>query len=161
MRKGIEMDTETLAVGWRAIPLGPWERYRHDLDGGRRVIVARGPCGGWAWDLWGRLEVPACLDLGEAATAREAMDGADRAAAECAALTDDEVIARNGIDAFAGVVLLKVVNVGAGKQCVMCRNEITAGMAAEEASADAWLWCGSCACRNPGSLIAEGMAATA
>jgi hypothetical protein len=125
------------------------------------VIVARGLYGGWVRDLWGRLEVPACLDLGEAATAREAMDDADQTATQYAALTDDELIARNGIDAFAGVVLLKVVNVGVGKQCVMCRNEITAGLAAEEASADAWLWCGSCACRNPGSLMAEGMAAPA
>ena len=86
------------------MPLGPWERYRRDLDDGRRVIVARGLHGNWVWDLWGRLEGPACLDLGEAASAREAMDDADRAAAGYAALTDDEMIARNGIDAFAGVV---------------------------------------------------------
>jgi hypothetical protein len=155
------MGTETLATGWRAMPLGPWERYRRDLAGGRRVVVARGLHGEWVWDLWGRLEVPVCLDLGEAASALEAMGDADRAAAGYAALADDALIARNGIDAFAGVVSLKVVNVGEGKQCVMCRTGIAPGPAAEEASADAWLWCGSCACRNPGSLMAEGLAATA
>jgi hypothetical protein len=89
------------------------------------------------------------------------MDEAERTAATYAALTDDELIARNGIDAFAGVVSLKVVNVGTGKQCVMCRNEIAPGPAAEETSEDAWLWCISCACRNPGSLLADGMAETA
>src|SRR4051812_26407375 len=62
-RKGTKMSTETLAPGWRAIPLGPWERYRRDLDGDRRVIVARGTYGGWVWDLWGTLEAPVCLDL--------------------------------------------------------------------------------------------------
>jgi hypothetical protein len=132
------MSTETLAPGWRAIPLGPWERYRRDLDGGRRVIVARSTYGGWVWDLWGTLEAPACLDLGDAATAREAMDHADRA-----------------------VVTLKIVTIGQGNRCVMCRNEIDPGPAAEETSEDRWLWCGSCACRNPGSLMADGMAATA
>jgi hypothetical protein len=50
------MGAETLAPGWRAIPLGPWERYRRDLDDGRRVIVARGTYGGWVWDLWGTLD---------------------------------------------------------------------------------------------------------
>jgi hypothetical protein len=159
--KGTEMDAETLAPGWRAIPLGPWERHRRDLDGGRRVIVACGTYGGWVWDLWGTLEAPACLDLGDAATAREAMDDADRAAAEYATVTDDELIARNGIDAFAGVVTLKIANVEQGNRCVMCRNEIDAGPAAEETSEEGWLWCGSCACRNPGSLMADGMAATA
>jgi hypothetical protein len=44
------------------------------------------------------------------------------------------VIARNGIDAFGGVVLLEVVNVGAGEQFVMCRIEIAPGLAVEEAS---------------------------
>jgi hypothetical protein len=155
------MDAETLASGWRAIPLGLWERYRRDLDGGRRVIVARGTYGGWVWDLWGKLEAPVCLDLGDAATASEAMDDAGRAVAEYAALADDKLIARNGISAFAGVVTLKVVNVGQHKRCVMCRNEIAPGPAAEETSEEGWLWCGSCACRNPGSLMADGMAATA
>jgi hypothetical protein len=160
MRKGTKMSTETLAPGWRAIPLGPWERYRRDL-GDRRVIVARGTYGGWVWDLWGTLEAPVCLDLGDAATAREAMNDADRAVAEHATATDDELIARNGISAFAGVVTLKVVNVEQGKRCVMCRNEIAPGPAAEETGEERWLWCGSCACRNPGSLMADGMAATA
>jgi hypothetical protein len=154
------MSAETLASGWQAVPLGPWERYRRDLDSSRRVIVARGTRGGWVWDLWGARDTPACLDLGEATTARGAMDDADRAVAEYAALTDDELIARNGIDAFAGVVTLKVVNVEHGNLCVMCRNEIAPGPAAEETGEDAWLWCGSCACRNPGSLMADGMAAT-
>lgn len=156
----MEMGAETVAPGWRAMPFGPWERYRRDLDDSRRLIVARGSCGDWVWDLWGTLEVPACLDLGEATTAREAMDGADRAAAEHAALSDGELIARNGIDAFAGVVTLKVVNVGQGKLCVMCRNQIAPGPAAEETGGDPWFWCGSCACRNPGSLMAEETAAT-
>jgi hypothetical protein len=111
------------------------------------------------WDLRGRLEFPARLDLGEGATAREAMDDADQAAAGYAALADDEVIARNGIDGFAGVVLLKVVTVGKGKQCVMCRTGIAAGLAAAEASADGWLRCGSCG--DPGSLMADGIAAAA
>lgn len=154
------MGAETLAPGWRAIPLGPWERYRRDLDDGRRVIVARGTYGGWVWDLWGTLEAPVCLDLGDAATAGEAMDDADRAVAEYATVTDVELIARNGIDAFAGVVTLRVVNVGEGKQCVMCRNEISHGPAGEETGEEKWLWCGSCACRNPGSLMADGMTAT-
>jgi hypothetical protein len=157
----MEMDAETLAPGWRAIPLGPWERYRRDLDCRRRVIVARGTYGGWVWDLWGKLEAPVCLDLGDAATASEAMDDADRAVAEYALLTDDEVIARNGIDAFAGVVTLKIVDVGQSNRCVMCRNEIAPGPAAEEIGEERWLWCGSCACRNPGSLMTDGMAATA
>jgi hypothetical protein len=157
----MKMDTETLAPGWRAIPHGPWERYRRDLDGGRRVIVARGTHGGWVWDLRGKLEAPVCLDLGDAATAREAMDDADRAAAEYATVTDHELIARNGIDAFTAVVTLKIVNVGQAKRCVMCRNEIAPGPAAEEPGEEGWLWCGSCACRNPGSLMADGMAATA
>jgi hypothetical protein len=109
----------------------------------------------------GTLEAPACLDLGDAATAREAMDHADRAVAEYATATDDELITRNGIDAFAGVVTLKIVTIGQGNRCVMCRNEIDPGPAAEETSEDRWLWCGSCACRNPGSLMADGMAATA
>lgn len=155
------MSAETLAPGWRAASLGPWERYRRDLDGGRYVIVTRGTCDGWVWDLWGTLETPTCLDLGEATTARGAMDDADRAATECAALTDGELIARNGVDAFAGVVTLKVVSVGQGNRCVMCRNEIASGPAAEETGEVAWLWCASCACRNPGSLMADGMAATA
>jgi hypothetical protein len=125
------------------------------------VIVARGTCGGWVWDLRGALEAPACLDLGDAATAREAMDDAGRAAAGYATVTGDELIARNGISAFAGVVTLKVVNAEPGKRCAMCRNEIAPGPAAEEAGEERWLWCGSCACRNPGSLMAGGMAATA
>jgi hypothetical protein len=155
------MCAETLAPGWQAIPLGPWERYRRDHHDDRRVIVARGTYGGWVWDLWGALEAPACLDLGDAATAGEAMDDADRAAAEYAAATDEELIARNGIDAFAGVVTLKIANSGPDKRCVMCRNEIAPGPAAEETGEERWLWCGSCACRNPGSLMADGMAATA
>jgi hypothetical protein len=157
----MKMSTETLAPGWRAIPLGLWERYRRDLDGGRRVIVARGTYGGWVWDLWGKLEAPACLDLGDAATAGGAMNDADRAAAECAAIADDELIARNGISAFAEVITLKIVNAEQGKRCVMCRNEVAPGPAAQETGEEGWLWCGSCACRNPDSLMADGMAATA
>jgi hypothetical protein len=150
------MGTETLAPEWRATPLDSWERYRRDWDGDRRVIVARGTYGGWVWDLWGTLEAPACPDLGDAATASQAMDDADRAVAEYATLTDYELIARNGIDAFAGVVTLKVVNVGQGTRCVMCRNEIDPSPAAEETGEERWLWCGSCACRNPGSSLPTG-----
>jgi hypothetical protein len=55
------------------------------------VVVARGLHGDWVWDLWGRLEVPACLDLGEGATARGAMDDADRAAARVRRSNADRV----------------------------------------------------------------------
>jgi hypothetical protein len=144
----MEMDAETLAPGWRAIPLGPWERYRRDLDAGRRMVVARGTYGGWVWDLWGTFEAPASLDLGDAATAREAMDDADRAAAEYAVLADDELIARNGINAFTGVVTLKIVNIEPGKRCVMCRNEIAPGPAVEETGEERWL-CHSGSTRPP------------
>jgi hypothetical protein len=75
-------------------------------------------------------------------------------------MADDELITRNGIDAFAAVTL-KILNVGQGNWCVMCRNEIAPGLAAEEPGEERWLWCGSCACRNPGSLMADGLAATA
>jgi hypothetical protein len=156
------MGTETLAPGWRAIPLGPWKRYRRDLDGGRRVIVARGLYGDWVWEAWSMLDLPVCLDLGESATAEKAMADADRATAGYAALTDEELIARNGLDStYAELVTLKVVTVGEGKHCVMCRNDIAPGLAAEETSEDGWLWCASCACRNPGSVMADEVTATA
>lgn len=153
---------ETLAPGWRAIPFGPWERYRRDLDGGRRVIVACGLYGDWVWEAWSMLDLPVCLELGEFATAAEAMADADWATAGHAALADGELIARNGLDAtYAGIVPLKVVTVGEGNRCVMCRNDIAPGVAAEEAGADGWLWCGSCACCNPGSVMTGEVAATA
>src|SRR5271163_2545299 len=118
----MNMSTETLAPGWRAIPLGPCERYRRDLDGGRRVIVARGLYGDWVWELWSMHDLPVCLDLGESATAEKAMADADRATAGHAALTDEELIARNGLDSTCTeLVTLKVVTVGEGRHCVMCR----------------------------------------
>jgi hypothetical protein len=157
----MKMSAETLAPGWRAIPLGPWERYRRDIDGGRRVIVARRLYGDWVWETWSVPDLPVCLDLGESATAEKAMADADRAAIGYAVLTDEELIARNGLDStYAEVATLKVVAVGEGKRCVMCGNDIPPGLAAEERSGDGWLWCGSCACRNPGSVMADGVAAT-
>lgn len=147
------MGTDTMASGWRAIPLGPWERYRLDLDGGRRVIVAPGVSGGWVWEIWSVLDSPLYLRLGESATAREAIDDADRASTEYAALTDEELTTRNGIDAYAEVVTLTVVTIGGGRRCIMCEREIAPGLAAEQAG-DGWLWCPSCACRNPGSVMA-------
>jgi len=156
------MDADTLAPGWRAIPLGPWKRYRRDLDGGRHVIVTCGLYGDWVWEAWSVLDLPVCPDLGESATADEAMADADRATAGHAALTDEELINRNGLDStYAGFVTLNVVTVGEGKHCVMCRNDIAPGLAAQEMSESGWLWCVSCACRNPGSVMADGMAATA
>lgn len=158
----MKMGTETLAPGWRPIPLGPWKRYGRDLEGGRRVVVARGLYGDWVWEAWTMPDLPVCLDLGESATAEEAMADADRAAAGYATLTDEELITRNGLDStYAEVVPLKVVTVGEGERCVMCRNDIAPGLAAGETSADRWLWCGSCASRNPGSVMVDGVTATA
>ena len=158
----MKMGTETLAPGWQATPLGPWERYRRDLDGGRRVIVTRGLYGDWVWEAWSMLDLPVCLDLGESESADRAMADADRAAAGYTALTDEELITRNGLDStYSGLATLNVVTVGEGKRCVMCRNDIAPGLAAQETSENGWLWCPSCACRNPGSVTADGMAATA
>jgi hypothetical protein len=149
-------------VNWQAIPFGPWERYRRDLEGGRRVIVAFAPYGGWVWDLWAMLDCPVCLAVSDDfATAKEAMDHADTVTAGYADLSDDELIARNGIDAYAGIDTLKIVTVGAGKRCVMCQNDIVPGLAAEDADGSAWLWCGSCASRNPGAVLCSGTSTAA
>src|SRR5258708_754526 len=136
---------ETQASGWQASPLGPWERYRRELDGGRRGIVARGR-DGWGGGLWAMLERPVWLCMGEGGTVQEVMGDADRAVAESAVLPDEELARRNGLDhTYAEVETLKVVTVGEGHGCVMCREEIEPGLAAEEAGHAGWLWCGSCA----------------
>jgi hypothetical protein len=152
------MDVEAKAsTTWQVTPFGPWERYRRDLKAGRRVIVAPALYGGWVWDLWAMLDCPACLAVGDDfGTAQEAMDQADQATAGYADFSDDELIARNGIDAYAGIDALKIVTVSAGKRCVMCRNNIMPGLAAEDADGSGWLWCGSCASRNPGAVVCGG-----
>lgn len=149
------MDSEVKASSnWQAIPFGPWDRYRRTVEGGRRVIVAPALYGGWVWDLWAMLDYPVCLAVSDDfPTPQEAMADADCVAARYSILSDDELIARNGIDAYAGTGTLKIVTVGTGKRCVMCRNEITPGLAAEEAAGGQWLWCGSCASRNPGAVL--------
>jgi hypothetical protein len=89
------------------------------------------------------------------------MDDADRMTAGYSSLSDDELIARNGIDAYAGTDTLRIVTVGAGMRCVMCRNDIMPGLAAEEVNGSRWLWCGSCASRNPGAVLDSGDATAA
>jgi hypothetical protein len=157
------MDAEVRASSnWQAIPFGPWDRYRRAVEGGRRAIVAPAPYGGWVWDLWATLDYPVCLSVSDDfATAEEAMEDADRVTAGYANLSDDELIARNGIDAYAGTDTLRIVTVGAGMRCVMCRNDIMPGLAAEEVNGSRWLWCGSCASRNPGALLVSGDATAA
>lgn len=156
------MGAEDKASSWQEIPFGPWERYRRDLEGGRRVIVAPALYGGWVWDLWAMLDYPVCLAVSDDfETAHEAMDDADRVAAGYSTLSDDELIAKNGIDAYAGTSTLRIVTVGAGMRCVMCRNDIMPGLAAEEANGSRWLWCGSCASRNPGAVLDGGDATAA
>jgi hypothetical protein len=157
------MDAEVKASSdWQAIPFGPWDRYRRTVEGGRRVIVAPALYGGWVWDLWAMLDCPVCLAVSDDfATAQEAMDDADRATAGYSSLSDDELMARNGIDAYAETDTLRIVTVGAGMRCVMCRNDILPGLAAEEVNGSRWLWCGSCASRNPGAVLDSGDATAA
>jgi len=94
-------------------------------------------------------------------TAGEAKEDANRAAAEFADVTDEQMIYGEAIDAFVEPVALRLVVVkDEDKQCVKCRYGIAPGVAAEETSEAAWPWCGSCASRNPGSiLISEEIAA--
>jgi hypothetical protein len=153
MRMGAEIETS----GWREVQLGPWKRYCRDAAGGRQVIVALAPYGGWVWDLWSMLGYPVCLAVSDDfATSEEAMDDADRAVARCAALPDDELVAQNGVDAYVGTDTLKVVSLGTAKGCVLCRNEIAPGAAAAAEDGDGWLWCGSCTSRNPGAVLDAG-----
>lgn len=158
-----EMDAEVkVSSNWQVIPFGPWDRYRRTVEGGRRVIVAPALYGGWVWDLWAMLDYPVCLAVGDDfPTAQEAMADADCVMAGYSNLCDDELIARNGIDAYAGTDTLRIVTVGEGMRCVTCRNDITTGLAAEEANGSRWLWCGSCASRNPGAVLDGGDATAA
>lgn len=150
------MESVIKTSGWKSIPLGPWDRFRRELDGSRKVIVARGMYDGWTWDLWSPGDEPACLamPMGEFETADEAKADADRVAAEVAATTDDDLARKLAVDAFAAPLTLKVVSVtGDDWQCVMCRRVLTEETAAEETAGAAWRWCPSCATRNPGSTL--------
>jgi hypothetical protein len=148
------MGAEIKASGWQETPLGPWKRYRRDVAGGRRVIVALAPYGGWVWDLWSMLDCPVCLAVGgDFPGAQEAMDDAGRVVARHAALTDEELIARNGVDAYVGVAAVKIVTLSEGKGCVLCGNEIVSGSSAAAEDGDGRLWCRSCASRNPGAVL--------
>jgi hypothetical protein len=150
------METATRARGWSPIPLGPWERYRRDLRGGRYLIVAPGLDGHWTWDMWSPGSECLAMPINSFATATDAKEDVDRAAAESAIMTDEQMIERNAIDAFAGSVAFRLVVIDdEDKRCAMCHNEITPGVAAEEIGEAAWLWCGSCASRNPGSVLAD------
>lgn len=157
------MDTEVRASKWETAPLGPWRRYRRDLEGSRRMVVAPGTYGGWVWELWSLGDgIPVCLDMGEGGTAEEAIAGADRATAESAAFSDEELMHRNGLEsAYAEFTALTLVPVEEGKRCRMCMNGIAPGLAAAETGGDGWLWCPSCASRNPGSVMADEAAETA
>jgi hypothetical protein len=157
------MEAEVKASSnWQAIPFGPWDRYRRAVEGGRRAIVAPALYGGWVWDLWAMLDYPVCLAVSDDfPTAQEAMDDADRVTAEHSSLSDDELIARNGIDAYVGTDTLRIVTVDAGMRCVMCRNDIMPGLAAEDTDGSGWLWCGSCASRNLGAVLDRGDATAA
>jgi hypothetical protein len=147
------MGEEIKAYDWQASRLGPWERYHRDAGSARRVIVCLAPYGGWVWDLWSMLDYPVCLAVGDdSPTAQGAMDDADRVMAGYSALTDDELIAQNGVDAYVHAESLKVVTVSEEKGCVLCRNDIASGTAAAE-DGNGWLLCGSCASRNPGAVL--------
>jgi hypothetical protein len=150
------MSTEAKALDWKAIPFGPWERHSRDLDGGRRVIVANGPLGGWVWDMWSMLDFPDFLvsSGSDFPAVREAMADAERAAATFAAIADDELRASiwGGADVYVGVDALKIVTLEKVTGCVMCRNDVAPGLAAEGDGGRA-LWCGSCASRNPGAVL--------
>jgi hypothetical protein len=150
------METATAGTpsGWHVEHLGPWERYRRTLRGGRVVTVARGMGASWIWDMWGAEEEDQCLDLasGEFDTPELAMLDAEQAIEEYAAVTDERLAAKNGIDAYRETAVLKLVAVGEGRKCSLCQSEIAPGAAAE--NKEGWLLCGSCATRNPDSVIA-------
>lgn len=155
------MDAEvmTRASGWRAEPVGPWERHRQDLDGGRVLTVALGMDGRWTWDLWANREYGQCLDMALEGfgTVDEAKADADRAAAKSAAMTDEQLVKRNGIGAYRELAALRLVTVERGKRCAFCGNEIVPGAAAEQTEGEPWLWCGSCASRNPDAVLTGGV----
>lgn len=118
--------------------------------------MAPAHCGGWVWDLWSMLDCPVCLAAGDGFPAAQgAMDDADRVMAGYAALTDDELTARSGVDAYVHAESLKIVIVSEVKGCVLCRNDIAPGTAAAE-DGNGWLLCGSCASRNPGAVLGAG-----
>jgi len=148
MQMGAEIETS----GWREVQLGPWKHYRREAAGGRRVIVALAPYGGWVWDLWSMLDYPVCLAVGDDfPTAQQAIDDADEVARWYAALTDADLIAGNGVDAYVQAEALKIVTVSEGKGCALCRKDIAPETVAAE-DGNGWLLCGSCASRNPGAV---------
>lgn len=141
---------------WRAESLGPWERHRRDLDGGRVLIVATGLDGRWNWDLWASSEHGQCLDMPMEGfgTAEEAKVDADQVAAELARATDEQIGERNGIEMYREPVVLKLVTIEAGHRCADCGHEISSSTAAYPVEGEPWLKCGSCASRNPDVVLA-------
>lgn len=149
-------DARTGSPKWQAVAFGPWERHRRDTGHGRLATVAPGLDGRWTWDLWAPGTGGACLSMadGSFATAQEAQDNADRAAAEVDGIPDKQLMLRNGIDESRVPVAFRLVVIeGEGKRCVRCGNGIPPGVAAEETGTGAWLWCGSCATRNPDAAL--------
>jgi hypothetical protein len=149
----MEPATAGTPSGWHIEYLGPWERYRRTLDTGRVIIVARSMGGRWMWDMWGAEEEGQCLDLasGEFGTPELAMLDAEQAIEGYAAVTDERVAAKNGIDAYRETIVLKLVAVGEGRKCAVCQSEVAPGVAVE--NEEGWLLCGSCAARNPDSAV--------
>lgn len=146
----------TESQGWRAESLGPWERHRRDLDGGRVLIVAKGLDGRWNWDLWGSGEHGQCLDMPMEGfgTVQEAKDDADQVAEALSSETDEQVAERTMIEMYReGPVTLKLATIEPGKWCSVCGCEIEPGTAAYPAVGDSWLICGSCAARNPDASL--------
>lgn len=145
--------------GWRTEQCGHWIRYRRTLSDSRWLIVARGLSGDWTWDLWAISgDEPLWLDMPDDSFAdpQAAMGDADRVAAEVAAVPDVTLANKLGVEPFRGPVSLTPATVDdKGAMCIACTNEIPAGaLAAAEIDNDPWLWCASCATRNPGAYIA-------
>jgi hypothetical protein len=144
--------------GWHTEQCGPWTRYRRILPGSRRLIVAPGLYGGWTWDLWGIAgDEPLWLEMPDDSFAgpQAARENADHAAAEVAAIPDVTLANKLGVEPFRGPVSLQPATVGdKGAMCTACTNEIPAeALAAVEIGNDPWLWCASCATRNPGAFM--------
>ncbi|MBO0803220.1 MAG: hypothetical protein J2P25_09120 [Nocardiopsaceae bacterium] len=155
----MKVTAAAMSSNWRADHLGPWERYRYVLEGGRVVTVSRGTEGRWTWGMWSAGDEGQCLDmaLDEFDTAADAMADASREIVERAYATDEQLAGKTMIEEYRAPLAFRLVAVGDGKACVHCRSEITLGIAAEEAEGGRWLWCGSCASRNPDSVIAGTM----
>lgn len=151
----MKIQATAMTSNWRAEQLGPWERYRYVLEGGRVVTVARGLSGRWTWSMWGAGEQGQCLDMAdEFEAAADAVADADRAIIERASMTDEQLTEKVMIDEYREPVAFRLVTVDADKRCIHCGSGIAPGIAAEETGGDQWLWCGSCASRNPDSVIA-------